>query len=199
MGSNLQQVVEQLQRELESLRAENARLRSELEAAQQRIAELERAAARQAAPFRRAESQKVPDAKKKRPGQKPGHPGAFRQRPPQIDGEIEVPLGGCPHCGRAVIDRLPLDQIIEEIPPVRPKVIRLTTYIGQCSQCGEVRSTHPLQTSLAQGAAGVHLGPRALALAVLLNKQLGNTMGSTCRILRDVCGLSITRGGLAQA
>lgn len=199
MGVNLQQIVDELQREVEALRAENARLRAQLEAAQQRISELERAAARQAAPFRRAESKKVPDVQKKRPGQKPGHSGAFRRRPPQIDQEIDVPLDACPHCGGPVTDRLPLDQIIEEIPPLRPQVIRLTTYSGQCSQCGEVRSTHPLQTSLAQGAAGVHLGPRALALAVLLNKQLGNTMGSTCRILRDVCGLSITRGGLAQA
>jgi hypothetical protein len=36
-------------------------------------------------------------------------------------------------------------------------------------------------------------------LAALLNKQLGNTMRGTCRILKKVCGLSVTPGGLAQA
>jgi len=82
---------------------------------------------------------------------------------------------------------------------MRPRVIRLFTWSGTCARCGAVYSTHPLQTSRAQGAASTQLGPRALALAVLLKEHLGNTMGSTCRILRHLCGLSITRGGLAQA
>jgi hypothetical protein len=38
-----------------------------------------------------------------------------------------------------------------------------------------------------------------VALAVLLNKQLGNTMRGACRVLRSLCGLHVTPGGLAQA
>jgi FtsZ-binding cell division protein ZapB len=198
MDGKLDQLVEALRREVEELRAENARLRQELEEAYRRIAELEQAAARQAAPFRRQEHRKVPPEQKKPPGSKPGHRGSCRMTPLQVDHETEVPLEACPRCGGPVRDKVPLVQYIEEIPPLRPEVTRLTTWSGVCACCGEVFSTHPLQTSRAQGAASVQLGPRALALAAMLNKQLGITMRGTCRVLREVCGLSITPGGLSQ-
>lgn len=199
MAADFVQLVESLTKEVERLRAENAVLRSQLEAAQQRIAELERAAARQAAPFRRSEEQKVPLQEHKKPGRKPGHEGHYRRIPRHVDVEAEQPLPACPHCQGQLTDRAPLVQYIEEIPPLRPVVTRLVTWRAKCQQCGEVCSTHPLQTTRAQGAAGTHLGPRALALAALLNKHIGTTLRSTCRILKKICGLSITPGGLAQA
>jgi hypothetical protein len=55
-----------------------------------------------------------------------------------------------------------------------------------------------LQVSLAEGVAGAHLGPRALAVAAQLNKQHGLTMRRTCAVLKDLFGLSLTAGGLAQ-
>jgi hypothetical protein len=76
--------------------------------------------------------------------------------------------------------------------------LRLTTYRGRCPQCGEVRSTHSEQVSTATGAAGTHLGWRALGLASELNKRHGVTMRNTCSILRGL-GLSLTPGGLSQA
>jgi hypothetical protein len=45
----------------------------------------------------------------------------------------------------------------------------------------------------------VQLGPRALALAATLNKKLGLTMRKTCSVLKQLCGLSITPGGLSQS
>lgn len=167
----------------------------------QRIEELEaalQAAHRQAAPFRRREDKKKPAAEKKRPGRKPGHPASYRRPPEQADVEETVPLGECPHCHGEVTDVKPLVQMIEEIPPVRPVWIQLTTYTGLCPNCGEVHSTHPLQTSTARGAAGTHLGPRAQALAVALSHRSGLSMGRTCRALWDLCGLKLSRGGLAQ-
>ena len=59
-----------------------------------------------------------------------------------------------------------LEQTLIEAPPARPHVIRLVTHRDRCRGCGRrVASTHPLQVSTAGGAAGSHLGPRALALA----------------------------------
>ncbi len=72
----LEQLVARLERQVADLRAENAALRAQLAIAQARIEELAQAAARQAAPFRREEPSKVPEAEQKRPGQKPGHLGA---------------------------------------------------------------------------------------------------------------------------
>src|SRR6266403_928511 len=138
--------------EVEALRVENASLHQELEVKTKRIAELQaaleaaqRAAHRQAAPFR-LESQKRAVAPK-RPGRKRGHPGAFRHKPEQIDEHIEVQLCSCPHCGGSQLkDQHTIEQLIEDIPPVRPLVTRLTTYQATCIQCGQsLRSTHPVR------------------------------------------------------
>jgi transposase len=192
--------------ELELLRAQIASLRQELEVKTKRIAQLEealeaakRAAHRQAAPFR-VEPQKRSVAPK-RPGRKHGHPGACRHKPDQIDESLEVQLCCCPYCGGSQFkDPHTIEQLIEDIPPVRPHVIRLTTYQASCVRCGQsVRSEHPLQMSLAIGAAGVQLGPRALALAADLNKAKGLSMRKTCAVLRDCFGLRLSPGGLSQA
>jgi hypothetical protein len=187
----LRAVITELERRVADLAAENRVLRDQLDEAQ-------RQAARQAAPFRRRDSQKIPEAQRKRPGRPKGHPGVHRAVPAQVDEHVEVPLPACPHCGGAVEGVEPIEQFIEEIPPVRPRVTRLVTYRGQCPHCGEVQSTHPLKTSDATGAAKAQLGPRAQALAATLNKQHGLTMRTTCRVLDQVAGLRLSPGGLAQ-
>jgi len=181
-----------LKERIEALEQENRRLREELEKAQQQMA-------RQAAPFRREERKKIPPEKHKPPGQKPGHPGFYRKEPDHIDQTIEMPLDNCPMCSGPVTDLERMEQVIEEIPPVRPRVVKVITYRGRCARCGAVESHHPLQTSYGQGAAKVQLGPRALSLAACLNKVHGLTMRKTCRVLHDLCGLRITAGGLSQA
>ena len=192
--------------EVEALRVQIASLYQQLEVKTKRIAELqvaleaaERAAHRQAAPFRLEPQKRA--VTPKRPGRKRGHPGAFRRKPDHIDEDIEVQLCSCPHCGGTQFkDQHTLEQLIEDIPPVRPHVTRLTTYQGTCVQCGQsLRSTHPLQMSLAIGAAGVQLGPRALALAADLNKAKGLSMRKACAVLRDGFGLQLSSGGLSQA
>jgi transposase len=188
----LRAVIADLEQRLADLTAQNQALREQLDEAQ-------RQAARQAAPFRRRDSQRVPDARRKRPGRPKGHPGVHRDVPLHIDEHLEVPLPCCPHCGGAVQAVAPIEQFLEEIPPVRPRVTHLITYRGQCPHCGPVQSTHPLKTSAATGAAKVQLGPRALALAATLNKQHGLTMRTTCRVLQQVAGLRLSPGGLAQA
>ncbi len=199
--------------ELERLREENRTLRARVAVLEQTVQELTdqnrqlqekldeqtQAAARQAAPFRRRESRKVPDGSKKRPGRPRGHTGIHRKVPEHVDEHAHVPLTGCPHCGGPVTAVEPIEQFIEEIPPVRPHVLHLITYRGCCAHCGEVHSSHPMQTSTATGAAKVQLGPRAHALAAALNKQFGLTMRKTCRVLQLVAGLVLSPGGLAQA
>jgi hypothetical protein len=198
-------LVERLGQEVQDLRAALAELErrvaeliAENRALQDQLAESRRQVARQAAPFRRRDSQKVPEARRKRPGRPKGHPGAHRSVPERVDERIEVPLPACPHCGGGVEALEPIEQFIEEIPPVRPRVTHLITYRGRCPDCGEVQSTHPLKTSEATGAAGVQLGPRAQALAAALNKQHGLTMRTTCRVLDQLAGLRLSPGGLAQ-
>jgi transposase len=190
-NEGLRAVVAALEKRIADLMAENKAMRDQLDEAQ-------RQASRQAAPFRRRDAKKVPEGQRKRPGRPKGHPGVYRAVPAHIDEHIDVPLSACPHCGGVVAGVEPVEQFIEEVPPVRPWVTHLVTYRGECSQCGEVQSTHPLKTSDATGAAKVQLGPRALALAATLNKQHGLTMRTTCRVLEQVAGLRLSPGGLAQ-
>jgi transposase len=179
-----------------------AGLEARLAEMERRFEELERRALRGAAPFARPEGKRSPSPK--RPGRKGGHEGVSRVRPPEeaVDRRIEVPLTHCPHCGDALAletDAL-LEQTLIEAPPVRPHVIRLVTHRNLCRGCGrQVASTHPLQVSTASGAAGTHLGPRALALAASLNQGTGLTMRKTCTVLRDLVGIGLSPGGLAQA
>ena len=142
---------------------------------QEKLDEQMRVAARQAAPFRRRKSQRAPDGSKKRPGRPKGHPGVYRSVPDHVDEHVEVPLAGCPCCGGPSTQVEAIEQFIEEIPPVRPHVTRLVTYRGGCAGCGEVHSSHPLQTSTATGAAKTQLGPRAPPWR-RLNKQFGLTI-----------------------
>jgi transposase len=189
--TQLQTQVAELEARLHDLDDDNRRLRD-------KVLTAEAAAARPAAPFRIKDHKR--QSTPRRPGRPTGHPGTSRQRPPLIDAEIVVPLDACPHCGGTVAGVRAVHQFIEEIPEMRPHVTHLVTHVGRCPQCAQsVASTHPLQVSRAQGAAGVQLGPRALALAADLNKRVGLTMRTTCHVLRMLGGLQLTPGGLAQA
>jgi transposase len=175
------------------LRRENERLREELEMARRR-------ANRQAAPFSRG----LPKEHPERPGRKAGAAygrKAHRPRPRQIDHRHEAPLPGqCPDCGGAVRRHRVVSQYQEDLPVQRPVVHEFRVAIGQCRQCHRrVQGRHPLQTSDALGAAATHLGPQAVALAVILNKQCGLSFGRIATLLRDRFGLSVTRGGLVHA
>jgi hypothetical protein len=199
-------ILEQLRQENQALRAQVAALEATVRGLleqqrqlQEKLDEQTRAAARQAAPFRRRERLKVPAAQKKTPGRPKGHPGAYRPVPEHVDEQAEVPLAGCPCCGGPLTAVEAVEQFIEDLPPQRPHVTRLVTYKGTCPHCGEVNSTHPLQMSEATGAAKVQLGPRALGLAASLNKQAGLTTRTTCRVLDQLGGLRVTPGGLCLA
>jgi len=175
------------------LRRENERLKEELEMARRR-------ANRQAAPFSRG----LPKEHPKRPGRKPGlaygrH--AHRPPPPRIDLTHEAPLPAqCPDCGGAVARRRVVSQYQEDLPVQRPVVHEFRVAVGHCRRCHRrVQGRHPLQTSDALGAAAVQLGPQAVALAVILNKQLGLSFGKIAQLLGDRFGLPVTRGGLVHA
>lgn len=191
LDSAEQQIARQ-QREIERLQREIERLRKELEAAL-------RASKRQAAPHSRGEPKNNP----KPPGRKPGRDygrRACRPIPPRIDEEFHAPLvEQCPHCGGGVEFERSEPQYQEEI--VRRTVVRrFDIAVGRCRGCGRrVQGRHPLQTSDAVGVGQVQLGPEALTLAAVLNKQMGLSLGHTRQVLAYGFGLEVSRGGLCRA
>ena len=182
-----------LEREGARLERENTRLKDELEAAR-------RAGARQAAPF----SKGAPTRRPRRPGRKPGRAyGRRGQRPvPTVVHEThDVPVPAtCPTCGEAVRETHVAAQYQEYLPPVQPVVRRFDVHVGHCRGCHRrVQGRHPLQTSDALGAAAVQLGPQAIALAVLLNKQFGVSFGKIATLFRSRFALHVTPSALVRA
>jgi len=175
-----------------------AGLRARVQKLADRVEELRRAAKRQAAPF----SRDTPKAHRRRPGRRPG-PGygtrSYRRVPDHVDEIVRVPLPPRCACGGQIVPDRVVVSHQEDIPPVRPFVTRYETESGVCRSCGRrTRARHPGQVSDASGAAGSHLGPRAVALACWLNKSLGIPAGKVAAVLHQTAGLEVTAGGVHQ-
>jgi transposase len=167
--------------EIERLRKENAELRSIIEELRQHIGRLEReleearrSGKRQAAPF----SRQKPKAAPSKPGRKSGAQYGRRCRrpiPPRVDQVLEAELpDNCPDCGGAIEETGIESQYQTEIPEPKVERIEFRIHCGRCQQCGRgVRARHARQTSDAVGSAASQLGPRAVGLAVVLNKRMG--------------------------
>lgn len=190
---NSAEKIARLEREIETLKKENERLRGLLE-------EALRAAKRQAAPF----SRRHPKACPQKPGRKPGRKYGRRCRRPvprTIDEVVEALLPTkCPHCGGGLEEGEVVSQYQTEIPV--PQVVRIEfrIHVGRCRKCRRrVQARHPRQTSDAIGGAASQLGPRALGLATQLNKGLGLPYGKTAAALEQAFGLRVSRAGLCQA
>jgi transposase len=189
----LLELVQQQQRQIEALTAENARLRAELD-------EARRAGKRQAAPFRKGPPKPDP----KRPGRKAGErhgPHGHRPPPPpdQIDEVHEARLPDvCPHCSGGLTET-GLDQQYQTEIPRRPIRRQFNIHIGQCRRCGRrVQGRHELQTSDALGAAASQVGPDAQAAVANLNKEMGLSHGKVAGVMGTLFGIDLTRGASAQ-
>ena len=190
---------DRLQHERARLGSERDRLRRERDRLKQELAAAQRTRKRQAAPFSKGKPKSAP----RKPGRKSGPkygPKRRRDIPAQVDEELAAPLpAGCPACRGVVAHDRVEDQYQEEI--VRQvRVTRIRVHIGHCVACGtRVQGRHPRQTSDALGAAAAQLGPDAIALATLLNKQMGLSLGKTAAVLQQTLGLRVTPGGVSQA
>ncbi len=117
-----------------------------------------------------------------------------------MDERITVPLPErCPHCGGGVDPESFATQYQEVI--VRRTVVRgFEIAVGRCHECQRrVQGRHRLQTSDAVGVGSVQLGPEAVTLAAILNKQMGLSLGHTRQVLSYGFGLEVSRGGLYRA
>lgn len=173
---------------LEELEAELKRLRSDLDKAL-------RSEKRQAAPFGKSKPKSDPKPR----GQKKGHKGHYRTASSAITEHQESPLDYCPKCGNStILGKMPLDQIIEEIPLLQPRIVALRTWQGRCSCCGPVRSTHPLQVSKARGSAKVHLGPGAIAWLLKFRHDYGLSIPKAAKLFEAAFGLPISQGAVSH-
>jgi len=189
---------ELLWEEAARLAGENERLRARVAKLEGDLEEARRAAKRQAAPFSRGKRSESPGRSGRRSGQEHGRHG-HRQAPGEVDEELDAPLGDRCECGGEIVQERVEVQFQDELPESRPIRRRFRVHIGKCRCCGRRhQGRHRYQTSDALGAAGCMLGPRAVALATELNKELGLSPQKTARALGRM-GIQITAGGVVQA
>jgi transposase len=173
-----------LRRERDQLQRETERLRHRIDHLKRQLDDARRAGFRQAAPFAKP-LKKDP----KRPGRKAGRAYGLKARrrcPRRVDERYDVPLPAhCPRCAGLLTPTGIATQYQEELPVTRAVVRRFDIHVGRCARCRRrVQGRHPLQTSDALGAAAAQLGAEAIALVVVLNKQLGLSFGKIVTLLQ---------------
>jgi transposase len=161
--------------EIALLREENERLRREIERLRGELDSATRATKRQAAPFSR------------------------RARPSQVDEVKAAPLPARCSCGGCVQWDRTAAQYQEDIE-CRTVTRRFDVAIGRCLACRKrVQGRRPEQTSDALAAAAVQIGPRTMALAAVMTKQMGLSLDNARQMLEQGCGLTVNRSTLSQA
>jgi len=133
-------------------------------------------------------------SRKKRPGAKPGHRGARRKTPQQIDWQVEHRADCCPDCGT----RLKRCQEIrtrytEDIPQIEPEFTEHTIHRDWCPKCKKL-----VEPPVPDALPGSTLGNRVLALSAWLHYALGNTLSQIVEVFNFHLQLKITPGGLVQ-
>jgi hypothetical protein len=79
-------------------------------------------------------------------------------------------------------------------------VRRFDVEVGTCACCGRpAQGRHGLQTSDSLRVGEVQIGPEALSLAAVLNKELGLSHERTARVLELGYGLTWSRSGICRA
>jgi transposase len=193
------QRIAELEQQLSQALATIEKLQKLVELLRVEVEELERAGKRQATPFGR---RKLVE-QRKRPGRKAGQ-GKFAHRAKPSAKEVNetkvARLQGCPECGGKLREIHKHEQFEVDIPPVKPVITRFVNYSGYCGGCQKrVRARHPEQISVADGAAGVVVGPRAKALASNLKHRLVSSYGKVSEVLNDAFDLRVCRSGWCQA
>ncbi len=192
--------IAELERQLAERERQIEKLERKVEQLERINEDLRRAGKRQATPFSRGE----PKAKPKRRGRKKGKrygARASRPVPKQIDRVVHVaaPMY-CPQCQKPTKLIGQEKQWQTDIPPVQATTTEFQIDIARCTKCGRaLRARHADQTSDAVGAAGVQIGPRAIAFAAKFNKECGVSYGRIADIFDKGFGLVVSRSTLTRA
>lgn len=133
--------------------------------------------------------------RRKKPGQKKGHPGVGRKRPEKVDHYRMHSLDNCPQC------QSPLRQAIKnhkrytvDIPPVEPKVTEHTVYGYWCSHCK--KTVYP---KISDAMPNSTLGLSMLIMTAWLHYWVGMSVRNVVKLLAIFWAFEVSPGGLTQA
>src|ERR1700730_13593568 len=194
-GTTLCGRCEALQEEVAALKAEKARLEAELAKARKHSGNSSKPPPSDIVKPPRPQTK---DGRKRKQGAQPGHPR--HQRPPfepgQIDDTIDYTLSCCPHCGGPVELSDELPRIVQQVELVA-KPIEVVEHRGLAYWCSQCQKTHYAPIDEAVRKAGL-IGPGLTTLIAYLKGACHCSFSTIRKFLRDVVGLSISRGHLAK-
>ena len=136
----------------------------------------------------------APPRRKKR-GAQPGHAGAARPQPEQIDRREAHQLPACPTCGGNLTrTRRTRTRIVEDIPAdLKPVVTEHTIHRDWCPCCRK-----QVEPQVPDALPNCTLGNRTVALSAWLHYGLGVTTSQIVDVFNQHLKLKITDGGLTQ-
>lgn len=153
-----------------------------------------------------------PGKRRGKPGRGEGHEPALRALPAKIDQTVEVPLGAdggicrCPDCSGELADFKDHERVVEDIVPATVVATCYRTRSGFCKHCNKrVESRHADQPPAAD-LPHAQLGLNALTMAAdfgelsraVLKHDAGLPYRKVTRVLKDLCGLSVSAGALPK-
>jgi transposase len=136
-----------------------------------------------------------PSRRRKKPGRKPGHAGAWRPAPQRIDSTCEHRLKTCPHCGTAVDQPIrEHTRLIEDTPKVTPLVTAHTIHGYWCRHCKTIVA--PKVTAALPRSS---LGLRFVVYTAWLHYLVGVSVGNCVKTAAVSLGFPVSPGGLTLA
>ena len=195
---------EQLERvvtRVATLEAENAALRSEVQALRGRLAKDSHNSSKPPSSDGPGSPKRVPKSLRgtsgRRPGGQPGHPGAsltLVEQPDEVVVHQPSVCAGCgPGLGAAPVLRTERRQVID-LPVVRAQVVEHQAETRGCPGCGHA-TTAPFPVDV---LAPVQYGPGVATLAVYLHQEQLLPVERTGRVLGEVFGCAISNGTLER-
>src|SRR5919205_221051 len=139
-----------------------------------------------------------PARKTKRRKPRPSRPGVSRPLAPDPDCTERRLAEACPHCRTAlspVVQRCRHRYDHIDLPEIRPVVTRVELFGGRCGNCGRRYRAEPP----AAMASGTPFGPGIRALLAYLHHSHHVGFERLARMLREVFGLRLSEGAIANA
>jgi len=190
---------EQLRQQVAALLERVAKLEAELAAARKNSGNSSKPPSSDIAKPARAAGDKSRDRKRKRKrGGQPGHPR--HERPPfapeEIDQAWDYSLCSCPDCGGKLSPTDEPPRVVQQVEIVA-QPIQVSEHRGLPGFCAHCQKTHyaPLPEEVRR--AGL-IGPRLTAVVAFLKGGCHCSFTTIRKFLRDVVGVTISRGQLRK-
>ncbi len=139
----------------------------------------------------------APGQAKRSPGGQPGHPHHQRTPfPPELVEVHEHPPGLCPDCGHGLQPIAGTPRVVQQVEIIEIP-LHIEEHRGLPGWCPACQALHYAPLPAAVDAGGL-VGPRLTALIAYLKGACHASFSTIRKFLRDVVGLTITRGQLAK-